>query len=117
LHELQLLRWLSADVPIPKLMDAYNHYVLSGNKRQALVDRLHWHWSIEPEDRFSTLHVLLPLRGALHAEASDRGSHPRNPQDTEGLQVNGGALQRANMALVAATKRSICSGVPTVILT
>ncbi len=39
-----------ADVPIPKLMDAYNHYVLSGNKRQALVDRLHWHWSIEPED-------------------------------------------------------------------
>lgn len=36
------------DVPIQKLMDAYNHYVLSGMKDKALIDRLRLHWGIEP---------------------------------------------------------------------
>ena len=32
-------------IPIPKLMDAYNHKLLYG-KEQELLDRLSWHWSI-----------------------------------------------------------------------
>ena len=35
-------------IPVPKLMDAYNHYMLSG-KPQDAIDRLRWHWSIPPE--------------------------------------------------------------------
>jgi len=33
------------EVDIPKLMDAYNHRVLSG-KDQALLNRLKWHWGL-----------------------------------------------------------------------
>jgi uncharacterized protein len=36
-------------IPIPKLMDAYNHKVLYG-KDQAILDRLSWHWSVKPEE-------------------------------------------------------------------
>jgi hypothetical protein len=36
-------------VPIPKLMDAYNHKKLYG-KDQALFDRLSWHWGIRPSE-------------------------------------------------------------------
>jgi uncharacterized protein len=36
-------------IPIPKLMDAYNHYMLSG-KPQDMLNRLRWHWSINPPD-------------------------------------------------------------------
>ena len=38
------------DVPIPKLMDAYNHFILKGSSEKALVDRLHWHWGINQGD-------------------------------------------------------------------
>ena len=31
------------DLPIPKLMDAYNHYVLTGD-RNAAYERMKWHW-------------------------------------------------------------------------
>jgi predicted aldo/keto reductase-like oxidoreductase len=34
-------------VPIPKLMDAYNHKKLYGTKDKAL-DRLKWHWNVPP---------------------------------------------------------------------
>ena len=37
------------EIPIPKLMDAYNHYLLEG-KDDAMFNRLRWHWSITPED-------------------------------------------------------------------
>ena len=37
------------DVPIAKLMDAYNHYLLAGKNEKALVDRLRWHWGIDAE--------------------------------------------------------------------
>jgi len=37
------------DVPITKLMDAYNHYVLAGKQDSALLNRLRWHWDITPE--------------------------------------------------------------------
>jgi len=36
-------------IPVPRLMDAYNHYLLKGEK-QALLDRLNWHWSIGRKD-------------------------------------------------------------------
>jgi uncharacterized protein len=36
-------------IPVPRLMDAYNHYMLSGTEK-ALLDRLYWHWSINRED-------------------------------------------------------------------
>ncbi len=38
------------EIPIPKLMDAYNHYILKGGEEKAAVDRLHWHWSINYGD-------------------------------------------------------------------
>ena len=34
-------------IPIPKLMDAYNHFKIYGTKDKAL-DRLKWHWNIPP---------------------------------------------------------------------
>jgi hypothetical protein len=36
-------------VPVSKLMDAYNHYMLTG-KIKSMVDRLRWHWGIQPND-------------------------------------------------------------------
>ena len=35
-------------IPIPKLMDAYNHKKLYGTDK-ALLERLAWHWSVKPE--------------------------------------------------------------------
>jgi predicted aldo/keto reductase-like oxidoreductase len=37
-------------IPIPRLMDAYNHYMLSG-QAEAAINRLRWHWGINPEDK------------------------------------------------------------------
>ena len=39
------------NIPIPKLMDAYNHYMISGNADD-MVNRLKWHWSINPSDAY-----------------------------------------------------------------
>ena len=36
-------------IAIPKLMDAYNHYMLSGNPRN-MLNRLKWHWAIKWDD-------------------------------------------------------------------
>jgi predicted aldo/keto reductase-like oxidoreductase len=36
-------------IPIPKLMDAYNHKKLYGSDK-ALTDRLKWHWSLSPAE-------------------------------------------------------------------
>ncbi len=36
-------------IPVPRLMDAYNHYMLNGGEK-ALLDRLAWHWSIGKND-------------------------------------------------------------------
>jgi predicted aldo/keto reductase-like oxidoreductase len=36
-------------IPIPKLMDAYNHYMFSGNY-QDILNRLNWHWGIQASD-------------------------------------------------------------------
>ncbi len=38
------------NVPITKLMDAYNMYLLDGKNPERLISRLHWHWGIEPDD-------------------------------------------------------------------
>ena len=32
-------------IPVPQLMDAYNNFLLTGNK-QRMLERLQWHWSI-----------------------------------------------------------------------
>jgi len=38
-------------LPIPKMMDAYNHKILSaGEGSQEIRDRLKWHWSLDPKD-------------------------------------------------------------------
>ena len=39
------------DLPIPKLMDSYNQYMLSGNK-QSIINRLAWHWSLLQEGNY-----------------------------------------------------------------
>lgn len=36
------------DIPVSKMMDAYNHLLLSG-KPKKLLDRLYWHWGISAE--------------------------------------------------------------------
>jgi uncharacterized protein len=36
-------------IPIPKLMDAYNHRILYGTDR-ALTERLSWHWNVPPSE-------------------------------------------------------------------
>jgi hypothetical protein len=36
-------------IPLPKLMDAFNHYILANRKPDALINRLKWHWGIELE--------------------------------------------------------------------
>lgn len=38
-------------LPIPKLMDAYNQYMLTGEKK-SIVNRLSWHWSILQENNY-----------------------------------------------------------------
>ena len=38
-------------VPIPKLMEAYNHRLLSG-KDGPMMNRLRWHWGIEADDPY-----------------------------------------------------------------
>jgi predicted aldo/keto reductase-like oxidoreductase len=36
-------------IPVPKLMDSYNHLKLKG-KKEAALDRLKWHWNIPPSE-------------------------------------------------------------------
>lgn len=36
-------------IPVPRLMDGFNHYLLNGGEK-ALLDRLAWHWSINKND-------------------------------------------------------------------
>ncbi|MDR1017084.1 MAG: aldo/keto reductase [Lachnospiraceae bacterium] len=36
------------DIPIPKFMDTYNEFILSGDKN-SMTDRLNYHWHISPE--------------------------------------------------------------------
>jgi uncharacterized protein len=36
-------------IPIPKLMDAYNHRILYGGNKH-LTDRLSWHWDLSPAE-------------------------------------------------------------------
>ena len=33
-------------VPIVKLMDSYNHFILNGRRPEEITNRLHWHWRI-----------------------------------------------------------------------
>jgi len=40
-------------IPIPKMMDAYNFFILS-QKRKELLDRLYWHWGISSKDDYSS---------------------------------------------------------------
>jgi predicted aldo/keto reductase-like oxidoreductase len=40
-------------IPIPKLMEAYNHFLLN-QKRKDLLDRLYWHWGISTKDDYSS---------------------------------------------------------------
>jgi len=67
-----------AELPIPKLMDAFNHRILDGTD-QAVVDRLKWHWSLSPDaaaaclecgDCEATCTQHLPIRERLHAIAA-----------------------------------------------
>jgi len=36
-------------IPIPKVMDTYNHYILTGDQLET-INRLRWHWGIALED-------------------------------------------------------------------
>jgi hypothetical protein len=38
-------------IPVPKLMEAYNHYMLSG-KPIDMMERLKWHWGIEADSEY-----------------------------------------------------------------
>jgi predicted aldo/keto reductase-like oxidoreductase len=38
-------------IPVPKLMEAYNHYMLSG-KPIDMLERLKWHWGIESDSEY-----------------------------------------------------------------
>jgi len=38
-------------IPVPKYMDAYNQYLLSGKPVDS-INRLNWHWGIKPEDDY-----------------------------------------------------------------
>ena len=38
-----------SEVPIPKLLEAYNMYILSGGKDKAITARLRDHWGISAE--------------------------------------------------------------------
>ena len=67
-----------AELPIPKLMDAFNHRILEGTDK-AVVDRLKWHWSLSPDaaaaclecgDCEATCTQHLPIRERLHAIAA-----------------------------------------------
>jgi hypothetical protein len=67
-----------ADVPIPKLMDAFNHRILEGTDK-AVVDRLKWHWSLAPDaaaaclecgDCEATCTQHLPIRERLRTIAA-----------------------------------------------
>jgi len=37
-----------SNIPIPRLMEAYNSYILSGEKK-SIANRLSWHWGLKPE--------------------------------------------------------------------
>lgn len=37
-------------IPVPRLMDAYNHYILANENPDSMLGRLKWHWGIEIED-------------------------------------------------------------------
>lgn len=37
-------------IPVPKLMDTYNHYMLLNDWNEA-IDRLKYHWGVEPDDQ------------------------------------------------------------------
>lgn len=39
------------DIPVPKFMDAYNHYILTGDS-DMIVKRLRFHWGINIEDEY-----------------------------------------------------------------
>jgi predicted aldo/keto reductase-like oxidoreductase len=39
-------------IPIPKLMDAYNFYMLNNNNPQEIINRLNWHWGIDAENEY-----------------------------------------------------------------
>ena len=36
-------------IPVPKLLDAYNHYALTGEP-ESIVNRMRYHWGISPEE-------------------------------------------------------------------
>jgi predicted aldo/keto reductase-like oxidoreductase len=39
-------------IPIPKLTDAYNFYMLNNNNPQEIINRLNWHWGIDAENEY-----------------------------------------------------------------
>lgn len=41
-------------IPVPKMMDSYNIYKLSG-KSIDMINKLRWHWGIGPEDEYITM--------------------------------------------------------------
>jgi len=38
------------NIPIPELMDTYNHYLISNKKAESIINRLKWHWDIQAND-------------------------------------------------------------------
>ena len=67
-----------ADLPIPKLMDAFNHRIFEGTD-ESVINRLKWHWSLSPDaasaclecgDCEATCTQHLPIRERLHAIAA-----------------------------------------------
>ncbi len=37
-------------IPVPRMMDAYNHYMLGKNNPDSLTNRLKWHWGLDAEN-------------------------------------------------------------------
>jgi predicted aldo/keto reductase-like oxidoreductase len=38
------------NIPIPKMMDAFNHCLIEKDSRQAVINRFKWHWRLAPDD-------------------------------------------------------------------
>jgi uncharacterized protein len=62
-----------AGIEIPKMMDAYNQKILSGETAKAISDRLKWHWRLSPQDAgVCTLCGTCEEHCTQHLEIRDR---------------------------------------------
>ncbi|HBC87775.1 MAG TPA: aldo/keto reductase [Lentisphaeria bacterium] len=41
-------------IPVPRMMDAYNHYLLNKKNPDSMINRFKWHWGIDIENEYFT---------------------------------------------------------------